>query len=362
MLADIAPLIAKLVSGADLTTFETKSILEVTSKEDHEGYYYLAFVAAIMAKGLTEDELLGLVEGLQSFSITIDVRDPDTVTDVSGSGGDSVKTFNVSTLAALTTAACGIKVAKQSFRAFTSFTGSSDILVRLGVSMPGTAKTMASVLDRVGISPINYPYVYQGMEARLKVVDKLRMIGLQFPTPLHPIALVPSPVRMKRRTYGLFTDKYLLPVAHIFQRLGYQRGLVFHGVDGLDEISSVGPTKVVEFDETNVHEYVVTPQDMGIVPGSIEDITVASADHAIRVFLQVAYGLDHGTKTDLVAANAGASLWVMDKAISLRDGVAMAKVALQEGLVGEKLDELVEVTGGDEGVRALQTWKGAVGI
>jgi anthranilate phosphoribosyltransferase len=362
VLADIAPIITKLIQGDNLSADETKRVLITTSTEDVEGYYYLAFAAALMAKGSTVDELYGLVQALQSFSISIEIERPQDVTDVSGSGGDLIKTFNVSTAAALVVAAAGVRVAKQSYRSFTSYSGSADILRSVGVALPPDAEGMARVLQQVGIAPINYSSVYHGMDARLRAVDKLRQIGLVFPTPMHPIALVPSPIAMRRRTYGLFSYRYALPVAAILQRLGYERGLVFHGTDGLDEVSNVGVTKVVEFTATDCREYEVTPEELGVRRASVEQIAVSSPADSIAGFLRVLYNRDTGPKSDLVAINAAASLYIMERAASWREAVDLARATLQSGEAAVKLEQLVLACNGDTGMTTLRDRKTEAGV
>ena len=358
MLKDLAPAISKLLQGNNLTSNEVKDIFVTTSKEDSEGYYYLAFAAGLMAKGLSEDELFGLVLGLQEFSVQLKTRlDAEEITDLSGSGGDQLRTFNVSTAASFIVAAAGVKVAKQSFVAFTSFTGSSDILQELGIVLPKTPVEMVTTLEKIGIAPLNYPYLYSGMDTRLKAVAKFREIGLQFPTPMHPIALVPSPLKMTKRTYGIFAEKYMVPVSKIFQRLGYQHGLVMFGEDGLDEISTIGKTKIVEFTANKYREYEITPKDLGIRSAKPEEITVQNKDDSIKSFLCVLYGKEEGAKQDIVAANAGASLYIMGKAQTLKGGVELAKSLIADKLASKKLEELIDYTGGSDALKRLSDWK-----
>lgn len=354
MLSKITPLIRKLVDGKDLTAEEVKKIIVTTSREDSEGYYYLAFTASILTKGLTEDELFGLIKGLQEFTVKLDIKvDPREVTDLSGSGGDKLTTFNISTAASFVVAGGGVKVAKQAFKAFTSPIGASEILQEIGVEMPESPKKIEQCLQRVGIAPIYYPYMYKGMEARHKATTKMREIGLGLPTPMHPVAFVPHPLKIKRRTYGLFAEKYLLPVANIFRRLGYERVMVFHGLDGLDEVSTIGKTRIVEL-EKKIKEYMISPGDLGIKKARYEDIRSISKERNIIDFLRILYCRDMGARRDIVLANAAASFYVMDKVKNLADGVKLAGEVIDEGAAFKKLEALVDFLGDR---KKLESWK-----
>ena len=346
MLSDIAPLIKRIIRGENLTSDETAKILTVTSREDTEGYYYLAFTAAILTKGLTEEELSGLVKGLQEFAVKISTKiDPFKITDVSGSGGDVLKTFNVSTATALVSAAAGNFMAKQSFRAFTSVMGSSDIFQTIGVKFLKKPDEMAKCLEEVGIVPLYYPFLYKGMETRLNATARINQLGLKLPTPMHPIALVPAPIPMKSRLYGLFSEKYMEPIAHILQKSGYYRGMIVHGVDGLDEVSNIGLTKVVEFSNKKLEQYELSPEEMGLKRSNYKDISSLDKKQNIINFLRVVSGRETGPKGDIVLANAGASLYITGKASNIKDGVELARQTIDEGKAAEKLEDLIVYSG-----------------
>lgn len=355
MLQSIAPLIARLASGGNLTSDEVAEIFKTTSQEDYEGYYYLAFAVGLMAKGPTTAELLGLVEGLQHFARKVPTNIPaDQLIDVSGSGGDSFKTFNVSTASAFVVAGCDQYVVKQSFRAFTSYSGGTDVLQDIGVVLPENPAEIARLLETVRISPVNYATSYPGMEPRLAATAKFREIGLQFPTPMHPVALIPCPVNIKRRLYGLYTPSLLRPIAEIFKSLGYSRVMVVHGEPGLDEVSTVGVTQVCELDHGEIREYSLTPSDLGLHRATIDQVSVGSRKESTNLFLRVLTGQERGAPFDLVAANAGAALYVCGLAVSVRDGIAMAKQCLAEGRALTKLRSLVLETAGHAGLEVLE--------
>ncbi len=355
MLETVAPLISRLASGQSLSTDEIADTFEIISREDSDGYYYLAFAVGLMARGPTTAELLGLVKGLQRFARPVPTDVPaDQLIDVSGSGGDSIKTFNVSTATALVVAACGQYVVKQSFRAFTSYSGSSDVLQDVGVTLPERAEEIARLLDTVGIAPVNYATSYPGMEPRLAATVKLRELGLQFPTPMHPVALIPCPVNLKRRLYGLYTPSLLRPIAEIFRSLGYSRAMVVYGEPGLDEVSTLGPTHVCELSGGDISEYQLSPADLGLRRAVPEEVAVPSREASTDVFLQVLMGRATEPRLDLVAANAGAALYVCGSADTPKMGVSMARECIASGRALAKLRTLVVESGGQIGLEKFE--------
>jgi anthranilate phosphoribosyltransferase len=348
-----APLISKVVRGELLTISESEEVFFQTSRADAEGYYYLAFISALMARGVAEQELLGIVKALQRFARVIDPsQTPGNATDVSGTGGGVLRTFNISTASAMVVAAAEIPVAKQAYRAVSGLLGSADILTRVGVALPEDSASVVTVLNKVGIAPVEYATFFPGMEVRLQAMQRIRQLGLRLPTPSHLVAVVPSPIRLATRTYGMFTDRHLETVARIFVDLGCRRGMVFCG-DGIPEITTVGETKVVEFAPDSIRKYVLTPRALGLAAARPEDLEMDSEAHSIRTFLGVVSGVMKGAAHDIVAANAGASLYVNGVAASISDGVDHAGAILESGRALEKLKQLAFSTAGFAGLDRL---------
>ena len=322
----IAPIINRAVRGDRLTAGESEQVFFETSRADTDGYYYLAFSSALMARGVSEQELLGIVRGLQRFSRPIkSSMIPTNTTDVSGTGGGRFRTFNVSTASAMVVAAAGIPVAKQAYRAVSSILGSADILARVGVG---------------------------GMEVRLRALQRLRELGLRLQSPSHLVAFVPSPVQLSTRTYGMFTDRHLETVARIFIELGYRRGMIFYG-DGIPEITTAGETLVVEFDSGSLKKYVLRPQELGVSAARREELQVVDETDSIRTFLRVLAGTGKEAARNLVAVNAGASIYVNNDNRKLVESIDEAIAVIASGRALEKLQQLVYATAGDSGLGIL---------
>lgn len=364
MLTDVAPLLRKLTYGETLTAEETRRAFNVIGDEDTESYYYLALTFGLMTRGPTPDELYGvcLDRADRVVKLSVDI-DPVSITDISGGGGGKISTFNVSTAAAIVIATGGIYVAKQAAPAVTGFTGSRDLLDELGVDIPlteGDPHRVEECLGKVGIAPYYYSaFSTERFKNFLQWRATIKRIGLGYLTPWHLVSFVYSLVDMKTRVYGLFTDKYLRTLTELLERFGYKRALVVHGIDGLDEMSNVGPTRICELKDGDINEYMVTPEELGVKRARPEDIQATSREGNIVDFLRIFYGKDKGPKRDIVALNAGAGFYAAGNVQTLKEGTQLAISLLDEGDAALKLEELVAFFGNQN---KLEDWKKRVGV
>lgn len=362
-LTEVVPLLRKLTYGENLTSEETRRAFNIIGDEDAESYYYLALTFGLMAKSPTSDELYGvcLDRADRVPKISVDI-DPVHITDISGGGGGKISTFNISTAASFVIAAGGVYVAKQAAPAVTGFSGSSDLLNEIGVNVPikkGDPRKVKESLEKVGIAAYYYSaFNPERFRNFLKWRDTIKRIGLGYLTPWHLVSFVYSLIDMKTRVYGLFSDKYLKTLAELFQRFGYRKGMFVYGVDGLDEISNIGPTKICELKDGNISEYMVTPEELGVKRARAKDIEATSREENIKDFLRVLYGKDKGPKRDIVAINAGASFYVTGKVRNLKEGTELAIELINNGKASQKLEQIVIFFNNEE---KLNNWKQRVG-
>jgi anthranilate phosphoribosyltransferase len=312
-----------------------------------------------MAKGPTVDELMGVCLDRADRVVKLHTSiDPSKIIDLSGGGGGKITTFSVSTAASIVVASAGVYVAKQAAPAVTGYTGSIDVLNEIGVDIPlkgGDPRKVIECLEKVGIVMYYYSaFSTERFENFLKWRETIKRIGLGYLTPWHLVSFVYSPINMKNRVYGLFTDKYLRIIAELFKKFNYKRALIFHGIDGLDEVSNVGPTKICELKDGKVDEYTITPAELGIKAAKPKDIMATSREGNIIDFLRVLYARDKGPKRDLVAVNAGAALYIMGKARDLKNGTELTISLVEEHKASNKLEELVNYFGGQQ---KLRLWK-----
>jgi anthranilate phosphoribosyltransferase len=390
-LAAIAPIIEKLGYGKSLTAEEARTALNVvgsydtiTTLDKSDGLYFLALTLGVMAKGPTADELHGFVLSLSDQSVKFSTNvDPAKMIDVSGTGGDRIKTFNIGTTTSFVLSAGGLSVAKQATRGYTGFTGSADIFKELGVDPFGvSAKDIEKALHDVGIAAFYTPAFTPTFKNRVDFLTKLKEIRLVYPTPWHLVSWVYSPFQMEARLYGVFDGTYSVPIAQLFQKLGYKRVMVVHGIDGLDEISTVGETMIAELRDGHVTTRQVSPEDLGLSRSSRQDLQTLTdeefellrgvgTDQAtkdelrekgrkanIALFFKVLYGIETGAKRDIVIANAGAGFYLCQVAQTLEEGVSLARKVIESGKARDKVKALVKLSGGSE---RLAYWEKQIG-
>lgn len=363
MLSDVTPLIRKVSERQNLTVKETEKAFNTVADGDKEGYYFLAILLALHTKGETSDELLGLCRSLARYVKGIKLKaDIDNITDTSGTGGDRLRTFNVGTTAAFVVAGSGITVAKQAFFAVTGLTGSAEIFAAFGMDvMSIDAHTLKTTLEKVGISP--YLKSSPALSKRKNTFATLMRVqlekGLRLITPFHLAANAYAPIPMRRRVYGCAWEDKLPVLVELFQKMGYTKGMVVHGMDGIDEVSNIGKTKIVEYTARRAKTYTISPGDLGLRKAKYEDIKAVSKERNVIDSLRILYGKEKGARRDIILANAAASFYVMDKVKSLADGVKLAEQVIDKGLASKKLEQLVEAIGNKE---QFEVWKKKAGV
>lgn len=392
MLHDVAQLIRRLAYRQNLSVDEIRFALNEVGKHDYasdgdhtDGLYFLALTFGLMAKGPTAAELLGFALSIADNSVSFDTSvPPGDMIDISGTGADRVKTFNVGAASSIVLAAGGVTVPKQATRSYTGFTGGADPFQEIGVDpFSLTAEEVVRCLERVGVVAFYTPAYSAGFRARIAFLTKLRRIGLTFPTPWHLVSWIYSPFKMGARLYGVYDPQYLRPLAEVFQQLGYRRALVVHGEPGLDEISNLGTTHAVELSNGELRDLSLTPDDLGVPCADVHDITTLSdaetaalesptateAEKAavrdlgrlrnLRTFFEILYGRASRSKADLVAVNAGAAFYLTERTATIRAGVALASRLLSDGSARRKLHELTKTAGSME---ALKKWEDELGV
>jgi anthranilate phosphoribosyltransferase len=386
MLADVAPLIRKLAYGHDLTTEEARRALNTIGAEDRvlhpgdsDGLYFLALTLGVMAKGPTSEELRGFVASISDQSVHLEADvDRERLIDLAGTGGDQIKTFNVSTTASFIVAAAGGYVAKQAARGYTGLTGSADIYAALGIDVRSVeSDTVVATLEKIGIAAFYTPAFSEGFRNRIDFLTKLKTIGLTYPTPWHLVSWVYSPFSLGARLYGVYDERYLEVLAQLFSEMGCRRAMVVHGMNGLDEISNIGETKIAEVRDGQLSTYLITPEEWGVRRAAVSEIqsledaetrTLIAGDGAeakdriaekgrrqnLRTFFEVIYGVRKDARHDLALMNAGAGIYLVGLAATPKEGVALAARAVDSGAARHKLADLVDLCGDKDKLKELE--------
>jgi anthranilate phosphoribosyltransferase len=328
--------ISALLRGEPLDEVATARAMTEIMEGSATPVQIAGFVIALRAKGETVDEVVGLVKTMRAFSERIVVS--GDVLDTCGTGGDRSGTFNVSTAAALVCAGAGVKVAKHGNRAASSRCGSADVLEALGVQIDLQPHQVASCIEEAGIgfcfAPVFHPAMrHAGVPRReLGVATIFNFLG--------PLT---NPAGALRQALGISDPRMVDIMVEVLDRLGSERVIAFHGAGGLDELSTAGPSQVVELNKGSISRWTVEPGELGLEPAPVEALAGGTADENAVAIREVLAG-EKGPKRDVVVLNAAAGLLAAGRADDLAAGLIMSADAIDSGRAGRALESLVEVS------------------
>ena len=350
--------IQRLINKEDLSREETYSTFCQVLANEQPDLQQGAFLSALVSKGETVEEIAGAWQAIvekDTISVPLDCSGP--IIENSGTGMDSLKTFNVSSAAAIVAAACGARIARHGARALTSFCGTVDILEAVGLDVECDIQTVAQSIQEVGIG------LFNGMSPKIHPFGLGRILSqIRFGTTLNIAASLANPARPTRGLRGVYAEFLLHPVAEVMASIGYERGLVVHGkvggqVGGMDELSLCGPTIICEFSENRtIKEYVLRPEDVGMKKVPFAEIAaLGNLSQERKRFLRVLAGKEEQGCIDFTCLNAGATLYVGGQAGTLEEGIRLASAAISDGSALEKLKRWVIVQARDEdGIARLE--------
>jgi anthranilate phosphoribosyltransferase len=255
-----------------------------------------------------------------------------------GTGGDNIGTWNVSTLAAIIAAACGVKVAKHGNRAASSKSGAADVLTAIGVKVGLAPEHVTRCIAETGLGFMMAPTHHASMRHVAPVRTELSTRTI-----FNLLGPLSNPAGVKRQVVGVFSPGWLEPIAETLRKLGSTRVWVVHGADGLDELTTTGTTHVVELDGTSIRRFDVTPEEAGLPRVSLEALKGGDPEVNAAALLDVLSGARNAYR-DIAVLNAAAGLVVAGKAASLNEGARMAEAALDSGRARATLDALVAVS------------------
>ncbi len=335
----IVSALQKLVSGISLTQEEAALVMTIIMDGQATDAQIGALLASLRTKRETVDELTGCARVMRDRSIKVHSRRRPLL-DTCGTGGDGADTFNISTTAAFIISAAGIPVAKHGNRAVSSRCGSADVLAALGVELALTPEQIGQSIDTVGIgfmyAPSHHPATAYASRAR-------KEMGIR--TMFNALGPLTNPAGANRQLIGVFDPDLCEKVAETLNRFGCERAMVVHGMDGLDEISTVGPTKIAHLQHGRVSVETRIPAEFYVVPATIEDFKGGDspAENA-DIVLSVLNG-ELGPRRDIVSVNAAAGLILGGMAESFRDGIQLAHRLIDNKKALAVLHKLVQFTG-----------------
>ncbi len=331
---DMQDAIRAVSAPRDLAAEEMQQVMRVIMEGAATPAQIGAFLTALHIKGETVDELTGGATVMREFAARV-VVDSDQVVDTVGTGGDAAALFNVSTAAAFVASAAGAVVAKHGNRAATGKSGSADVLECAGLNIALTPEQVGQTIDATGIGFMFAP-THHG--ATRHAVGPRREIGVR--TIFNLLGPLTNPAGARWQLVGVYEQRWVRPLAEAFANLGSKHTLVVHSEDGLDEISIAAPTTVCEFRDGTLSDYEFSPEDHGVERQALDLIRVDDASGSLTL-IREALGGTAGPAYDMVALNAGATIYVADLADSLDAGIERAREVLDSGSGLARLDEMV---------------------
>lgn len=320
-----------------------------------------ALLIALRMKGETVEEIVGFAEAIRAAAAPLPIElpaadalavsgtgrdallgdpiDRSSLVDTSGTGGDASGTFNISTATALVTAGAGVRVAKHGNRSISSRCGSADVVEALGVNIQLSPEQAARCLRQVGICFLYAPNLHPAMKHVQGVRRELRMR-----TMFNLLGPLTNPARANGQVVGVYSLDLVQKLAEALSMLGLRRALVVHGLDGLDEITITGPTRVAEARESSVRSYEIEPEEFGMARATLQEIAGGDASENAAVIRAVLEG-EKSPRRDVVLLNSAAALLAAGRAERIAEAIPLATKSIDSGAAAQKLQALVAFSG-----------------
>lgn len=331
--------IRKVVEGGDLTQDEAVGAMTEIMEGEASASQVASFVTALRMKGETVEEITGFVRVMREKAVRVKPR-CKTLVDTCGTGGDKLDTFNISTTSTFVIVGAGVTVAKHGNRAASSTCGSADVLEALGVDLSLDAGRVAICIDNAGMGFMFAPMMHPAMK---HAVGPRKEIGIR--TVFNILGPMTNPAGAKRQVIGVFSPDVTETMANVLKALGTERAMVFHGLAGLDEMSTLGETRISELKGGTVRTYTLHPSDVGLSVADPEELAAGSGSVVdnVHALLSVLDG-EQGARRNIVLLNAAAALTVAGRAADLREGIAVAAESIDSGSAMAALERFKATT------------------
>ncbi|KPJ92017.1 MAG: anthranilate phosphoribosyltransferase [Gammaproteobacteria bacterium SG8_11] len=329
--------ISAVIDHRDLTAAEMQSVMHRIMSGEATPAQIGGFLVGLRMKGETVEEIAAAAAVMRELSTKVNVSGPHLV-DTCGTGGDGVKTFNISTASAFVVAGAGGKVAKHGNRSISSKSGSADVLEAAGVNLDLSPEQVAQCINQVGVGFMFAPKHHSAMK---HAIGPRREMGVR--TIFNVLGPLTNPAGAPSQVVGVFSNKWVEPLAKVLARLGSHHVMVVHAEDGMDEISIAAPTFVAEVKQGKLQTYMVTPEQFGIPRGDVSQLVVEDAAQSLVLMRQV-FDNTPGPARDIVSLNAGAAIYVAGLSDTLEAGVKLAQETITSGVAREKFDALIALS------------------
>ncbi len=334
--------IQKLIEGTDLNYDESGEIMREIMSGKATNSQTASFLTALRMKGEAVEELIAFASVMRSNCCLIHPKVQGRLVDTCGTGGDKIKTFNVSTAAAFVIAGAGIPVAKHGNRAVTSKSGSADVLEKLGLNINLNPEVVQNIIEKVGVGFMFAPAFHPAMKY---AAEPRREIGIR--TVFNILGPLTNPACANAQLLGVYSAKLVAPLAIALKELACEEAMVVHGLDGLDEISTVGKTLIAHLKDGKVAQMETVPKDFGVKKAEITDLQTYGAEESAETIFQILNGnIATDAKSEIVLVNSAAGIMVGGKAENFEEGMEIARKSIATGAAYNKLKALVKISGG----------------
>jgi anthranilate phosphoribosyltransferase len=333
---DVVSYLSKVVQHQDLSEDEAADAMRLIMRGEATSNQIAGFMVALRVKGETGEEITGLLRTVRDLAVPVELD--GELLDVVGTGGDGLATFNISTLAAIVAAACGAKVAKHGNRAASSRCGSADLLEALGVRIDLGPEGAARCVAEAGIGFLFAPLYHPSFRF---VAAVRRELGVR--TIFNVLGPLCNPARVKFQAMGVAEPSLVGRASEVLPRLGVRRALVFHGAEGMDELSTSGPSSVVEVIEGHYRQYELDPRELGLKPAFARELCGGDAVRNAAIARDLLAG-EPGPGRDVVLLNAAAGLRAAGVAGTWQEGIGLAAEAIDGGSAGAILDRWIRTS------------------
>lgn len=333
----LKPFLAKIVEGNHLTTEESYKAMDCIMSGNATEAQIASFLTGLRMNGETPEEITGFAKVMRAKAAV--VPEETEAIDIVGTGGDLANSFNISTTSSFVIAAAGAKVAKHGNRSVSSKSGAADVLESLGAKIGLSPEEGRQCLEDIGVAFL-FAQTHHGsmkyagpVRAQLGVRSVFNILG--------PLA---NPAMTNYIVLGVYEEELLEPMAEVLKNLGVKHALIVFGDDRLDELSISSTSSVCEIKDGEITKYKIDPREFGLSLYSKDDIVGGTADENAVITRDVLEGKEQGAKRDIVLLNAGAALYTIGKAATMKEGVELARQAINSGRALEKLDEFIQYT------------------
>ncbi|MFQ5814935.1 MAG: anthranilate phosphoribosyltransferase [Candidatus Hydrothermarchaeaceae archaeon] len=333
--------INKVVDGEDLTEDEAEGAMKTIMSGGATQAQIGAFLAALRMKGENVAEITAFARVMREFASSIHPKVKGTLVDTCGTGGDKMKTFNISTLAAFVVAGADVPIAKHGNRSVTSKSGSADVLEALGMKLDMTPADVEKSIEEIGIGFMFAPAFHKAMK---HAIGPRKEIGIR--TVFNILGPLTNPADAKAQVMGVYDSELTEKMANVLKNLGIERCMVVHGLEGMDEMSTVSKTQVSELRDNEVISYVLKPEDLGLKRASTTDLVGWDAAYNAGIAMEVMRDKAKGPKRDVVVLNAAAGIYVGGMADNMEEAIEIANASIDSGKAFEKLETLIKRSGG----------------